>query len=445
MSRKRSISTRWVRTLTAVGAVGALALAGCSAAEEAPSDPNAPVTIDWWSWNPDDVTNEQFVKAFEDAHPNITVKHRFVQNADYVNTARLALTTDSGPDVFGLQVGSMTEQLAPLATDLSGFAAENLGDDWADQLLAVDQLSVGDKQVGLPWMVTGAGLMWVNQTVLDEAGASVPTNLQEWKETCTTLEAAGKKCLVQGAKDAWQNIDVFQAIANQVSPGYFYEALEGDEEFDSPEMVEALEVWKQLFDDGIVQEGALGTAAYPDAADSFRKGEAGMIAFGTWQNSDTTHAKLAQFAETYGDPAIQETIFMPVDFPVVAKGAETNGLAGGPDVGWAISAKSKKQEAAWKLVEWLSASEEGQTMIGTTLQQPALKGIPIDMSDVVNDAQRAALDAQAPRLDDLVGARQISNASVEASLGDALSSVASDQMSPSDAAKAVQSAIATAE
>lgn len=428
------------RSAGALAIAGAIFLAGCSAGAPAPTDPDAPVEIDWWSWNPDDSTVTQYLEAFEEEYPNITVNHRFIQYSDYVNATRLALTSDSGPDVFGLQVGSLTEQFAPLAADLAPLAADGIGADWQEQLLATEQLAVDGKQVGLPWMVTAAGIIWVNQGMLDELGVAVPTTLAEWTSACETIEAAGKTCFVQGAKDAWQNIDVFQAIANQVAPGAIYEAFDGEAEFDSPDMVEAFELWKQLFDDGIMQDGALGAAAYPDAADKFRTGEAAMIAFGTWQNSDTTHAKLAQFAETYGDASILESVFMPVPFPAVT-GTKTNGLFGGPDVGWAISAKSTKQDAAWQLVEWLSSSDAGQAIIATSIQQPALKSVPVDLADVVTPEQVDALESQLPQLEQLVGPRQISDADVQTALGDALSAVASGQQSPKDAAAAVQSAI----
>lgn len=433
--------TRGAR-LAAVSTVAAAAilLAGCSGAgggEEA----DGPVTINWWSWNPDQDTAVQYIEAFEADHPEIKVEHRFIQYSDYVNTTQLALTSGSGPDVFGLQVGALTEQFAPLAEDLAPALADDLGADWADQLTATDQLSVDGKQVALPWMITGGGLVWANETLIDGLGLTVPTTRAELDDFCAAVKADGKNCIMQGAKDAWQNIDVYQTIANQIAPGKFYEALDGKTSFDDPDLVKAFDVWKSLFDEGVFQDGALAATAYPDANDAFHKGESALIVFGSWQNSDTTQARLDQYVDTYGDAAIADTEFVPYFAPAFVDGGKTGAMFGGPDVGFAVSASSKQKEAAITFVKWLTASEEGQTIMAKNILQPSLKSVPLDLSAVKTDLQRTQLEAQGPALSELIGQREINSADVRTALGDALSAVASNQTSSADAAKAVQSAI----
>ena len=289
----RTANQRGIRLASiAAASVAVIASAGCSA--PAAEEESGPVTLNWWSWNPDQNTAVQYIDAFEADHPDITIKHRFIQYSDYVNTTQLALTSGSGPDVFGLQVGALTEQFAPLTADLAPALEEALGGDWADQLTATDQLAVDGKQVALPWMITGGGLVWANQTLVDSLGLTVPETTDELDAFCADVTAAGKTCIVQGAKDSWQNIDVFQTIANQIAPGKFYDAIAGDASFDDADFVQAFDVWKSLFDDGVFQEGALAATAYPDANDAFHKGDAALIVFGSWQNSDTTQASLDQ-------------------------------------------------------------------------------------------------------------------------------------------------------
>lgn len=205
-----------------------------ASSEQDSVDTSETATLQWWSWNPDTNTVGDYLEGFEAAHPEITVEHRFIQYSDYVNGSRLALQSDDGPDVFGLQVGSMSEQFAPLATDLAPLAVAGIGEDWTDQMLATDQFVVDEKQVAMPWMITGAGTIWTNDAVLAEAGVEAPTTLDEWKVVCEKLAAIDKACLVQGAKDGWQNLDVFQAIANQIDTGAFYDSIGGTKPFDSP-------------------------------------------------------------------------------------------------------------------------------------------------------------------------------------------------------------------
>ncbi len=432
------------RRALALLAAGLMALTGCSSTGAAPGPATASTgsgSITVWGWNPDQSSAPEWVQAFQKDHPEITVSYRFIQYSDYVNTLRLGLTSDSGPDVFGLQVGAMSTQFAPLAADLTRSLDATLP-GWKDKLLAADQLSVDGRQIGVPWMVTGAGTIEVNKTLLDSVGATVPTNLDQWRDTCATLAAAGKKCLVQGAKDGWQNIDVFQALANQSSKGYFYQAMSKKQKFDSPEMVKAFEAWKTLVDAKVIQEGAFAQTAYPDAADAFRQGDAGMIAFGSWQNSDMTKQQLAAYTKTYGKD-LTTTEFQVVAFPSVVNPSGTASLvmAGGPDVGWAVSQKAKNPEAATVFVRWLAASETSQKRIAATMQQPALKSVPIDTSDVLTPAQKQLVEAQGPALEGMAGPRQIASADVQAALADALAAVGTGTKTPQAAAADVQRAI----
>ncbi|MFT4221235.1 MAG: ABC transporter substrate-binding protein [Microbacterium sp.] len=438
MRTTRTLRSR-AATAAAVGAVAALALAGCASDSEPEAD-DGPVTITWWTWNPDQETAVEYIDAFEKEHSGITIDHRFIQYSDYVNTVQLALTSGTGPDVFGLQVGALTEQFAPLAADLAPAAEEALGADWADKLTAVDQLQVDGKQVGLPWMITGGGLVWANQSLLDELGLEVPTSPAELRTFCKEVKAAGKDCWVHGAKDAWQNLDMFQVISNQIAPGKFYQALAGETAFDDPDFVKAFETWQGLFDDGIFPKGALATTAYPDANDAFKKGEAALILFGSWQNADTTQARLDQYVEQYGDD-VKNVEFVPYFAPPLVDGATTGAMFGGPDVGFAVAEASAHREAAETFATWLAGSETAQTLVAKNVLQPALTSVPLDLSGVNTDRQRAALEEQGPALADMIGQRELTNADVKTALSDALSAVASGQQSPADAAKAVQAAI----
>lgn len=434
--RSTAITRRTALTGLAAGSLAALSACG-SSAESGGSE------ITWWGWNPDDSQYQEILDLFHEDHPDLTVTYRFIQNSDYLNTLRLALTSGEGPDVFGLQTGAMTAQFAPLAADLAPYLEESLGVEWSTQLVSGDQLLVDGSQIGVPWMVTGGGTIEVNMTLLESLGLEAPQNIDDWEEISKVLAGEGIDCLVQGAKDAWQNIDVFQAIANQVEKGYFYDAIVGKKAFAGEQMEQAFTAWKSLFDRGIIQEGAFGTTAYPDAADAFRSGEAGMIAFGSWQNADMTKTRLESYAETYGDEAVAETEFLLVPFPSVADSAATPELTmfGGPDVAWAMSASSSAPDAAWTFIEWLTTSEASTARTAGQLMQPALVDSAMDTSDVVTDRQREALDAQGPALAALAGPREIANADVQAALGDALAAVVQGTSTPADAAQSVQSAI----
>lgn len=433
--------------LVAAGALVIGALAGCSTdpAGDDPSDSPTTATINWWFWNPDESQQDLYIDAFEADHPDIKVVPRKLQFADYVNALRLGATSSDGPDVFGIQGGSLTEQFASLAVDLAPLAEAELGSDWADQLSAEEQLVSEGKQVGLPWNVTGSGTLWYNAGLLNELGLQKPATLEELAQTCEVARAQDIDCISHGALDAWVNIDVYQAIINQLAPGAFYEAQDGERKFTDPEFIEAFTIWATLFDDNLFTEGALAINEYPDADDEFKQGRALYFAGGgTWESSSLTTTGLERLAEKY-DSSVLQAEFGVMAFPAVKDSATTGRLFGGPDVGWAISSASENQEAAWKFVSWMSAGEAGQKLVAERLQQPALSSVSLDYSDVVTDTQRSELDEVAQQLADLIGPRQVKDADVEAALGVALSSVAAKTQTAEDAAADVQAAIEAAQ
>lgn len=427
------------RILAAAGTaalVGGL-LVACSAAE-----PSGPTTIQWWGWDPSEDGAQEYIDAFEAENPDINVEYHFYNYSDYYNALRLGATSSTGPDVFEIEDGAAIAQYAPLAEDLTARADELLQESGAT-LLGLENLRVGDKQAAMPFTYTSAGQIWYNKTLLDKLGLAVPTTLDEWVTTCEKIRASGSVCFVQGAKDGWVNTDVFQSIANQLDPGAFSAATSGAESFDTPAMVEAFGIWKSLFTSGIVQEGALAATEYPDANDLWLKGEAAMIALGTFNSSRVNKAELATLAEMYSYPELATTEFMPAFFPKVTADADYGTLFGSAS-GWGISAASAKKDAAWTFLSWLTASEEGQSIPAKHLQQPALTSVSPNYSDALTEGQVTALESFQDAIKNPVGQRSVANADVQAALWDALSSVASDQQTPEQAATAVQAAIDSA-
>ena len=437
--------TRFAGAIALTAALAFVA-AGCGGDGSSNSDDggDAKATVDWWTWNPDAAAAKPYIEAFQKEHPNITIRHRFLQYTEYTNAIRLAVRSNSGPDVFGLQVGALASAYAPLTVDLAPLAEKSHGPDWSERLYATDQLQVDGKQVGMPWMITAGGLLWYNRTLLEDKGLEPPKTLDEWRSMCAKLKADKIDCFVHGAKDAWVNLDVFQAIMNQEEAGAFYDAVAGKRSWTEPPFVAGMTAFRRLFTEGIVQDGATGISEYPDAADRFRAGEAATIALGTWENNSMTKTTLAAFAETAGKPEIEKSVFLPTAFPNVTGGSEPAGLFGGPDVGWAISQRSDVKDAAWTFVDWLTSQPSGQKLMARTLQQPALKEVPVDTGDLAHpELQKQPLEDQADQIANLAGQRQVPYADLETAIGDALSAVAAGTKSPAAALADVETVSAS--
>lgn len=437
-----SRTTRSRRVLSGAAiATAFLLLAGCVSTGGEPS-PGAGATgadqrVTWWGWNA--FNSDQVIADFEKANPGVTVEFKLYSYDDYVTALRTGLTSNDGPDVFQLQPGDLVTSFGGLAVPLEDHLAETAGADWAARVNAqgLVQLQLDGAQVALPAYMSAAGFIYYNATILDDLGVSVPTNFDEWKAACATIEQAGYDCLAHGAKDAWVNTDVYLSLINSIAPGAVYDAIEGRTAWTGPEFVQAMQSWQDLFTSGIIRSGATAMAEYPDAFSAFLEKKAVFIALGTWNTPGTmTSAGIAVSQETVTETI--DSVYLSAPFPAPLAGDAPTGPFGGPDNGWAVSARSDSPEAALAFVEFLSLGD-GQAIQAAGGNIPGVIDVPVATDDVVDARQVADIERQQADLTKLVGARQIPYSDLGAALGEALSAVAAGTLSPADAMQQIES------
>lgn len=422
-------------TVVALAASAAM-LSGCVGT--APAAEGGDQTVTWWVWNAFDA--ERTIADFEDAHPDITIDYKLYSYNDYVTAIRTGLTSNDGPDVFQVQPGELVTNFGPLALPLDDHLAEIGAADRVNPE-GLRQLQLDGKQVAMPSYMSAAGLIYYNASILDEVGVAVPTDFEEWKAACATLESAGYDCLAHGAKDAWVNTDVYLSLINSIAPGAVYDAVDGKAKWTDPEFVEAMEAWSDLFTSGIVPSGSTAMAEYPDAFGAFLEKKAAFIALGTWNTPGTmTATGIATSQETVTETI--DSVYLSAPFPAPVTGDEPTGLFGGPDNGWAVSGKTDAKEAALTFLDFL-ALEGGQDIQAAGGNIPAVTDVPVATDDVVDERQVADIERQQSDLGALIGYRQIPYGDLAAALGEALSAVAAGTLSPADAMAQVEAVSAS--
>ena len=85
-----------------------------------------------------------------------------------------------------------------------------------------------------------------------------------------------------GAADGWLRRDIYMQLIHNIAPGLIYKAEAGEAKFTDAPFVEAMRWWKRLFDDGVIQPGALGLSAYPGSMELIEAGRAAMFPMGAW-------------------------------------------------------------------------------------------------------------------------------------------------------------------
>ena len=406
----------------------------------------AKTTVTYWTWNaagfdtqPDGTPGPQ-KKAFDAANPDIDLQVKVYSYSDYLNQLQLNMASGSGPDLVAVQAGALLDTYKEFFVDLGPLAQKQWGDKWADRFysLGLDQTRSKDVVNGLPLMNSAAGFMWYNKTIFDKLGLKPPTNWNEWIQTSKALNDKGMIGFFQGAGDSWINFDMYIALANELAPGKIYEAEAGKAKWTDPDLVKAIDYWKQMFSNGIMQKGALAAKQYPDAHQAFMTGKAGMMLMGVWNNySALTKAGVADYQKSYGFTENYE--YGTFLFPDISGDGKPGKPFGGPDVVIAVNKSSKAQDAAWKVMSWMMG-EESQKLQAAILNVPAIKGIPFDDKDATGDFAKQVLKEQIQQLNDASGKREFLYAEIKTALGDALQNVATGDQSPADAMAAVQAA-----
>ncbi|HEX6514336.1 MAG TPA: ABC transporter substrate-binding protein [Nocardioidaceae bacterium] len=414
-----------------------LALTACGAADAGGGSTSK--TVNWWGWAPGKDLADIYLADFKKQHPDIKVVYKEVPYGDYVNALRLGLRSSSGPDVFALQPGEITDRFAASGLDLTDRAKQSLGENWPDKMVgdSYTQFARNGKQYGMPVQLSASGMVWYDKTLFDKYGLEPPTNAEELQKVCDAFNGHGIVCMAQGAKDSWANLDVYMTLAADTAPGAFYEAVDGKRPWTDPGLVRAFELWKQLFDTGVFGKGSAGLAVYPDTVGQFANGKAAMIPLGTWQAGfmDKTALKLGQSGK------FVPRVILPMRFPDMDGDGEQPKTFGGPDYGLAINANSDAQDASWTFVHWLSSTEDGQRLVAEQKFVPALKGVKMGDSNLVApEVQRPALDMVQQLMAEAQGYREIPYADLKVALGDALAAVAVGEQTPEEAAVAVQQA-----
>lgn len=375
-----------------------LALSACAGGGGSAADDSTATSgdITWWGWTPDKTNADKLIAQFNEEYPDIHVEFVSKPIDTYDSVLGPAITSSDGPDVFNVAPGSANGGVVTFqagAIDLAPAVEDALGADWADQLAAsgVEGLSVDGKVVGLSAGAVYSGSIWVNKDIFDAHGLTPPTTLDEWRDVCDALESAGQGCFVQGAGQWAFDMDTFEAIMENIEPGAYVKASQGDMSYTDPVFVEGMEIWKSLFDDGIMQEGAVGLQQYPDANNAFMSGKYAMVMMGTWYTQYTVRDSMIAAMEAAGVADPEPFTMIPIQFPDVAGTGEIGNMFGDADYGLAVSAQSDQQTAATTFAVWLTTSDAGQQAVADTLNDiPSLTGVQPewDAIDLVDpDAQ----------------------------------------------------------
>jgi multiple sugar transport system substrate-binding protein len=341
-----------VRRAAATLALAAFAAAACQRGGD-----DAQVTLRLWAMGREGEDVRQLIREFERQNPGVRVR---VQQMPWTAAHEKLLTAhvgESTPDVSQLGNTWVPEfaalgALEPLGPWVARSAATQVSDFfpgiWATN-------TVDDTLFGVPWYVD-TRVLFYRSDILARAGyRSPPTTWQEWATAMERIKAQGGKNRypILLPVEEWAQPVIFglQNGASLLRDGGRYAA------FSDPRFREAFDFYMSLYHRGLAP-----TVASQQVANVFQEFASGGIAMwitGPW-NIGELRKRLP--------PALQNswaTTPLPAPRPP-GPGAST---AGGSSL--VIFRGSRHKQEAWKLIEFLTASEQQRRFFHITGDLPA--------------------------------------------------------------------------
>ncbi len=257
---------------------------------------------------------EAVAAQFEKENPGVRVEINwqgsFDDVAENIQAAKLAGETI---DLYSCGARVIQNSLAPagICMDMTELIVP-YEERFVDGML--ESATVGNKIWSIPIGSSGTCSFYYNKTMFDELGLEEPTSFEELVEVCTVIKEQKNitPILQQGSLSGywpmWFMETYAQTSGNQ-SVENVQAFLSGERTFDTEEEIEAFNLIKRFFDEGLIDSDSLNTDADGMRA-AFSQEKSAIFFGGTWEYTNVE--------EVVGD-SFEIGVF---EFPVMVEGVE---------------------------------------------------------------------------------------------------------------------------
>lgn len=279
----------------------------------------------------------------------LTVFDNPIGHEDFKTTILVMAAGGDLPDMFSYWAGARTQFVVDsgrLAV-IDDWWTENGLDDVVAQSVADSATVYNGNRYLVPFGYHYAG-MFYNPKTFEAAGITeFPTTWDDFKAMCDQLLAAGVTPIALGSMNRWPAQFWFDyLLLRTAGPEYRNSLMAGTASYTDPEVMRAMEMWKELVDAGYFVADA-NAYDWTDAADQVANGEAAMTLMGTW---------ITGYWNGNGLVAGEDYDFFT--FPMIDEGVPQ--AAVGPVDGFVMSANAAHPTAASKLMLYLITDTEVQ-------------------------------------------------------------------------------------
>ncbi|MEV1054841.1 ABC transporter substrate-binding protein [Streptomyces sp. NPDC049887] len=389
----RTARTTRSSAVVALAALGALTLAGCGGggedgdggADATPgSESSATVELPRLDGQKVEVAavwtgpeQENFTKVLDEFEKRTGATVTFVPAQDpIVNFLGTKIAGGSPPDVAMLpQVGAVKQAVdqkwaKPLGPEAKAELAKNYAKGWQDLG------SVDGTPYGVYFKAANKSLVWYNNAVFENAGASVPKTWKDFLTTAETISASGVTPVSIGGADGWTLTDWFENVyLSQAGPEKYDQLARHEIKWTDPSVAQALTTLGELFGKPELiaggANGALQTEFPKSVTQTFTGGDqpkGAMVFEGDFVtvNIAQTDAKIGTDAKVFPFPAVGDRA------PVVTGGDAAVAL--------------KDTKGAQALLTFLASPDAARIWAGTGGFISPNKSL--DVAEYPNDVQR---------------------------------------------------------
>ncbi|GIP30951.1 ABC transporter substrate-binding protein [Paenibacillus sp. J2TS4] len=332
---------------------------GCSKSSEENEDGRIVLEMPHWFFGHGGTFEEwidQAIQEFEAQNPNIKINGVSIAYDDYWNRIDTSIAANNAGDIMAFwssNLGKYIDSGAILPLD-DYINMDDINNSWSP--LQKDAV-VGAAEDGKTYLLainTGFYLPMYRPSVLEAAGvdpfATTPEEFIEMSKKLTKDGSFGFATMIQPGNWAEGQIDL--AIWTIGMGGHY--GQDGKPTLNSPEVIQAVEYLKALFDAGVIpKETDKGTYRKMMAT-----GNVGTIIDGSWMYA---------LAESW-DPSIEG------DYEVAELPFPTQNVASFYE-GLAVSSQSKHPEEAAKFIEFLGSPEQQKKLVDITGVMPGRNDI----------------------------------------------------------------------
>ena len=349
----------YLLTLTLLGAFVLVACGSNADATQAPQAPEAPKAtaepavvektkaniVHYYSGELGKKDMTTIIDGFNAQSETCEMVDNTTGHEDFKTQILVMLAGENPPDVFSYWAGARVQFV------VDSNALMELSDFWAQEKL--DEIVVPGIQgsakynggvYSIPQNFHYVGFFYNPKTLAKVGVTETPKTWDEFIDVADKLKAAGIPPLALGSMNRWPAYFYFDFILSYTA-GHDYRAKlqRGEASFTDPEVVKAMEMWKELLDKGYFYPDA-NAYDWTDAANQVAKGEAGMTLMGTWITGywDTNGLKAGEDYDVFPFPTIDPAI-PPATF------ASTDS--------WAIPAQAKNADCAKEFIAWALTPE----------------------------------------------------------------------------------------